>query len=297
MIRADLLVDAKCTLAEGIQWRTDQQRLWWTDIHGCALWSCDADGRSIERVDTPERLGSFAFDPDGHLLCAFESGLFKWDLDGDRFERLTDFEPAHPSSRMNDGRCDRQGRFVAGGIDEDGMKPTSSLMQYAQGRARDLRGGIGCANSICFSPDGRVMYFADSVTRQIQRYEYDTRAGDLGASTPFYGTAENGSPDGSCVDAQGAVWNAFWSADGAPGHVQQISADGSEGLRVTVDAPQVSCACFGGPALDRLFITTARENMTQADMAAYPHSGGVFVATPDAKGLPEARFAERLFPA
>lgn len=296
MIQADLLLDAKCTLAEGIQWRTDQQRLWWTDIHGCALWSCDADGGTIERITTPERLGCFAFDPDGHLLCAFESGLFKWDRDGDRFERLTDFEPNHPTSRLNDGRCDRQGRFVTGGIDEDGMKSTSSVIRYTAGQAETLLTGIGCSNSICFSPDGRAMYFADSLTRVIHKFAYDPATGDMGAGQPFYETADGGSPDGSCVDAEGAIWNAFWCADGGTGHVQQILTDGSEGQRINVDAPQVSCACFGGPNLDRLFITTARENMTDEDIAAHPLSGGIFVAEPGAVGLPEDRYATRLFP-
>lgn len=295
-MKAELLVDAKCILAEGVQWRADQQRLWWTDIHGCTLWSCDEYGGAVLNRETPERLGSFAFDPDGHLLCAFESGLFRWDLDRDRLDRLTDFEPTHRSSRLNDGRCDRQGRFIAGGIDEDGMKPTSSVLQFAGDRARTLMGGIGCANSICFSPDGRTMYFTDSTTRVIQRYGYDPETGDLGTSAPYYETAQSGSPDGSCADSDGAIWNAFWCADGGNGHVQQILPDGSEGVRISVDAPQVSCACFGGADMDKLFITTARENMSDADIAAHALSGGVFVARPGAVGLPEDRYAHRLFP-
>ena len=168
-MKARLLVDAKCMLAEGIQWRPDLQRLWWSDIHGCALWSCDEDGGDAVQHQTPERLGSFAFDLDGHLLCAFESGLFRWDLDGDRLDRLTDFEPNHPTSRMNDGRCDRQGRFVAGGVNENGLKPTSSVIRYAAGRAKTVLSDIGCSNSICFSPNGQWMYFADTPTGQIKR--------------------------------------------------------------------------------------------------------------------------------
>ena len=296
-MKAALLVDAKCTLAEGIQWRADQQRLWWTDIHGCMLWSCDEDGGAVRKLETPERLGSFAFDPDGHLLCAFESGLFRWDIEGDRLDRLTDFEPTHPSSRLNDGRCDRQGRFLAGGIDEDGMQPTSSLIRFAAGREQTLRTGIGCANSICFSPDGAWMYFADSTTRRIQRIAYDGGLGALGQDHLFYETGADGSPDGSCVDAGGGVWNAFWHGGGAPGHVRQILADGTPALRVEVDVPQVSCACFGGRGLDRLYITTARENMTEAQCARHPLSGGVFVAEPGVTGLLEDRYATRLFPA
>ena len=139
-MKAELLLDAQCNLAEGIQWRTDQQRLWWTDIHGCALWSCDADGENARTIATPERLGSFAFDPNGYILGAFESGLFKWDFEGDRVERICRFEPEHATSRLNDGRCDRQGRFVVGGIDEDGLKPTSSIIRYDGVTVETIRG-------------------------------------------------------------------------------------------------------------------------------------------------------------
>ena len=96
-MKAELLIDSKCILAEGIQWRVDQQRLWWTDIHGSGLWHCDADGNDAVRIETPERLGSFAFDPDGRILAAFETGLFRWDLDGNWLERLTEFEPNNPN--------------------------------------------------------------------------------------------------------------------------------------------------------------------------------------------------------
>ncbi len=292
-MKAELLIDSRCTLAEGIQWRVDQQRLWWTDIHGCALWSCDADGLDVARLDTPERLGSFAFDPDGHMLAAFESGLFKWDLDRERLERLTDFEPAVPTTRLNDGRCDRQGRFLAGGVNEDGLKPISTLTRFHSGRGETLLTDIGCSNSICFSPDGGTMYFTDTPTRTILRMAYGGETGTVGPAEPFVSitTDEDGFPDGSCVDADGAVWNARFNGF----RVQQTRADGSPGMRIDLPVPQVTCACFGGPDLDRLYITTAREHMTDAQIAEHPLSGGIFVAEPGVRGLPEDRFADRLF--
>lgn len=291
-MKADLLVPSACLLGEGVQWNADHGRLWWTDIQGRALWSCDEDGGAVETIPTMERLGSFAFDPANRVLAAFESGLFRWDIERDRLERLTDFEPEHPSSRMNDGRCDRRGRFVVGGIDEGEMKPTSSLVRYLD-RQEVLARNITVANSICFSPDGRWMYFTDTPTRIIRRYPYDPETGALGPAEAFFTAAKDaGFPDGSCVDAEGALWNARY----AGGRVQRIMADGTEGLRIDVDAPLVTCACFGGPALDRLYITTARQFMSEESLAAAPDSGGLFVATPGPRGLPEDRFARPLFP-
>lgn len=290
-MEAELLVDAKCTLGEGVQWNADHGRVWWTDIQGRALWSCDADGGSVEKIETKERLGSFAFDPENRILAAFESGLFAWDPERDRLERLTEFEPDHRTSRFNDGRCDRRGRFVAGGMDEDGKKPTSSLIRY-DGAVEVLETGIGVSNSICFSPDGRWMYFADTPTRIIRRYPYDPETGALGEAEAFFTCAEGtGFPDGSCVDAEGALWSArFWGA-----RVQRIMPDGSEGARIDVPAPQVTLACFGGEKLDRLYIATAREKLSAAQEEEAPHSGGLFIAEPGVRGLPEDRYAKRLF--
>lgn len=289
-MKADLLVDCKNILGEGVQWNGDHQRVWWTDIHGRALWSCDADGGNVEKIDTTERLGSFAFDPDNNILAAFETGLFRWSLEMDRLERLTHFEPDHASSRYNDGRCDRQGRFVVGGIDEDGLQQTSTLTRY-DGTVETLLSGIGCSNSICFSPDGAWMYFTDTPTKTIHRYAYDGQA--LGPAQVFAtaGGGRQGFPDGACVDADGGVWSTrFWG-----GHIQRITPDGVDDMRIEVDAPQVSCACFGGADLDRLFITTAQEALPEKMAAAAPLSGGLFVAEPGVKGLPETRYRKALF--
>ena len=291
-MKADLLIDAQNVLGEGIQWNSDHRRVWWTDIHGKTLWSCDADGSAVEKLPLFERLGSFAFDPQNRILAAFESGLFRWDIEGDRLERLTHFEPDHPTSRTNDGRCDRQGRFLVGGIDEDGLKPTSSVIRYTGGEAETIMQNVRCTNSICFSPDGKWMFFADSPSRTIQRFPYDAETGALGTPAVFYTVAEGaGVPDGSCMDAGGALWNARFGGS----IVQQIMRDGSDGLTIEVGAPQVTCACFGGDSLDRLYITTARENLSPSELDAGPLSGGVFVCEPGAKGLPEDRFATALF--
>ncbi|MEM9011556.1 MAG: SMP-30/gluconolactonase/LRE family protein [Pseudomonadota bacterium] len=292
-MQAELLVRSDCILAEGIQWNPVTERVYWTDIHGRSFWSCDADGGNVRSVETIERLGSFAFDPAGHILAAFESGLFRWDPEGDRLDRLTDFEPDQPSTRYNDGRCDRQGRFLVGGMNEDGLKPTSSLTRYAGGQVATLATDIGCSNSICFSPDGATIYFADSPTAEIRQASYDPESGAVGTWSVLLKLAEGeGFPDGSSVDAEGHLWNArFNGAD-----VVEVRPDGSTGRRVTLPVPQVTCCCFGGPALDRLYITTAREQMSEADVAANPLSGCIFVAEPGATGLLEDRYAERLFP-
>ncbi len=292
-LEAELLLDCRCELGEGIQWRADTQRLHWTDIDGKRFWSCDAEGGAVETIDLPERLGSFAFDPAGAILAAFETGLFRVDPATWRRERLSDFEPDNPTTRYNDGRCDRQGRFLAGGVNEDGLKPSSSLTRYsAVGGVETLAAGIGCSNAIAFSPDGRRLYFADTPTRTIWAYDYDPAGGPLGLRAVFAELAEDeGLPDGACIDAEGRLWNARFLG----GSVQCFTPDGERRTRIRLPVAQVTCCCFGGPGLDRLYITTARENMSPEEVAAAPLSGSLFVAEPGAVGLEEPRFATKLF--
>ncbi len=291
-MKADLLIEAQNTLGEGVQWNADHRRVWWTDIHGKALWSCNADGGSVETTALPERLCSFTFDPQNKILAAFDSGLFRWDLDADRRELIAAFEPDQPNTRTNDGRCDRQGRFLVGGIDEVDLTPLSSVVRYDGQSVETLMNDVRCTNSICFSPDGKWLYFADSPTRVISRIAYDPETGAMGQAETFYTVGDSGGvPDGSCVDSAGALWNARFGG----GIVQRIMPDGSDGMAIDVAAPQVTCACFGGDNLDRLYITTARENLGQSELEASPHSGSLFVCEPGVTGLPEDRFATPLF--
>ena len=50
-----------------------------------------------------------------------------------------------------------------------------------------------------------------------------------------------------------------------------------------------SCA-FGGPALDQLYVTTARYQENGPALAAQPHAGGVFRIRTDTRGRPAGVF-------
>src|SRR4030095_15114047 len=139
--------------------------------------------------------------------------------------RIHRFEPEQPDTRLNDGRTDRQGRFIAGGMNEGCIARTSNVARVdVDGSIATVISGVGCANSTCFSPDGKRMYFADSFVGTIWVYDY----------APAHGTPsrrrvlkdfkkDEGIPDGSCVDADGAVWNAVWEGN----RVVRILPDGT----------------------------------------------------------------------
>lgn len=282
-LQAELLLDCRNQLGEGIRWNGAQQKLYWVDIQRAQLWAMTLDDRSTETWDLPERIGSFAFRRSGGLLVALESGLHDFDPASGAVTRLTSFETDLPTTRMNDGVCDRQGRFVVGGLDERGLRPLSSVVSYgADGVLATLISDVGCTNSLAFSSDGGAMYFADTSDRYIYRYTYDSANGRLGdrnlfASLPVGG----GRPDGSTVDAQDHLWNAEWGGS----RVTCYDPEGVIAARVTLPVSNITCCTFGGPDLTTLFITSARDGLSDEQLAAQPNAGSLFVCDLAAVGL------------
>jgi L-arabinonolactonase len=288
-VRAELFLDCGNEHGEGVLWNALDGRVWWTDIEGKALWAYDpVTGRS-ERFSTPDRLCCFAPRDDGTLVAAFADGFAFFDPRSGHREEIAPFEPDLPQTRLNDGRTDRQGRFIAGGMDEKELQPLSSVWRLdADLRLSKLFSSVRCANSTCFSPDGRTMYFADSPEGEIVAFDYDPEAGSIGtkrrlASLP----ANRGVPDGSCVDADGFIWNAVWEGY----RVDRFAPDGRLDRSVDVPVKKPTCVAFGGPDLDTLFITTSRLGSAPELLEREPQSGGLYAVRPGVKGLVDPPFA------
>jgi L-arabinonolactonase len=285
-VLAKLVLDCANLHGEGILWDHRDGRIWWTDIHGQKLcWHEPATGKSGQHA-LPGRLCAFAPRARGGWLMAFADGVELWS-DALRPETTVHtFEPGNPATRLNDGRTDRQGRFVVGGMNEGtGAADSTVIRVNADLSIETLICGVACANSTCFAPDGATMYFADTPDRRIRAYPYGASLGEARLLADL--AEEPGLPDGSCVDAEGGVWNAEW--DG--GQVIRIAPDGSITHRIALPIQKATCCAFGGPDLGTLYITTSRLGMTEAEIAMAPLSGGLFAATPGFRGVQDAPFA------
>jgi sugar lactone lactonase YvrE len=165
--------------------------------------------------------------------------------------------------------------------EDDAAAAAARLYSLDGRRVQTHLGGIGVANGLCWSPDGGVCYFADSRARTIWRFACDATTGVLSDRRVFARSAGPACPDGAAVDAEGYIWSAQW--DG--GAVIRYAPDGRIDRVLTVPVSRPSCVAFGGPALDLLFVTTARN-------AAAPESGAgdLFVYNAPVRGLEESRF-------
>jgi len=292
---ATLAVDCRCTLGEGIVWSPGLRSVLWTDIERSTLWMYRPHDQLTRRWSLPDRLGSLALCESGRLLLGFAKSLAFADLDATSeasavtVSEILPIEPQIPRTRINDGRTDRAGNFVFGTYNEAQDGPSGSFYQYSSrfGLRRLDLGGVVIPNSICFSLDGRTMYFCDSPTGLIRRCDYDAESAGVGNVREFVRYADGaGLPDGSIVDSEGCLWNAVWGA----GVVRRFDPNGRCVGEIPVPSRNLTCPVFGGDALEQLFVTSSRQEMSEADLTAAPTSGGLFAIGGAARGVTDALF-------
>lgn len=273
-------------LGEGPVWDEPDQALYWVDIKAPSVQRLAADG-TVARWAMPDSVGSLALATDGRILVALRDRLSLFDPAGGGFEQVARLRDDGAGIRANDGKCDRQGRFWLGTMDEGQRAQRGWLYRLDRGVLSAVLGGLDVPNSLCWSPDGRTMYFTDTPKRAIWAFPYDPASGALGERRVF-ATAEAESPDGATVDAEGYVWSARYHG----GRVVRHAPDGRVDRVVTVPgALQVTSCAFGGPGLGTLFITTAAQGLDAAGLAAQPGAGGLFACEPGVRGLAEPRYA------
>jgi L-arabinonolactonase len=286
---AKLLVDAQARLGECPLWCERTGSLYWTDIEGAELSRWRAADGQLRRWTLPERVGSFALcEGSTQLLLGLASGIALFDLESEALSPIVPVEADQADTRINDGRCDRQGRFVFGMFHRAEAATGHFYRVDADLRVERLPlPPVAVANSIAFSPDGTTLYYTDSPTRTLYSVPYGAD-GRLGSPRVFVRLpASDGYADGSTVDAAGGLWNAQWQG----GRLVRYDPSGAESARFELPVSQPTCPAFGGALLDTLYVTSARIGLDAAALEREAHAGGVFVLQPGWTGLPEVRFA------
>lgn len=279
------LASSNCLLGEGPLWLLEHQQLVFVDIIAKRLlrWS---QKKGLSEVALSRRVGSVAHGENGRLLAASERGLFALDPESGEMSSIGHDQIIGPDNLMNDGKCDRQGRFVFGSKSLNETDSSGRLMSFNGKTVRRWQSGM-VMNGPAFSPDGKTIYFADSPTRKIFCAPYDTKTGDLGAAEVFVTLAEDaGYPDGMSVDATGHLWNAHW--DGW--RISRYAPDGTLVEEIEMPVSRPTSLAFGGADMKTLFITSARTGRAEEAANPEPAAGDLFVMETDITGLAEPDF-------
>jgi L-arabinonolactonase len=282
----EVVVKASDKLGEAVLWSGQKREIIWADIEGSRIWKYDLQSSQATFRELPARLCSFAEIANSSLLLAgFEDGIYTFDSSSSERKLIVKVEEHLPHTRVNDGRCDRSGQFVFATVDETGGRDGSLYQMSAKGKLIRLLDGIGVGNSISFSPDGNSLYFADSLNKRIDVYEYNGNNGTIAGRRTFVDLSElPGDPDGSTIDSQGCLWNAHYGNS----CITRYAPSGEALLTIQLPTSQPTCVCFGGDIWDTLFITSASEG---TDLSVEPLAGSLFLVRTNFKGLSEAKFA------
>jgi sugar lactone lactonase YvrE len=232
----------------------------------------------------------------GGAVVTLRSGVHFLDLDTGQLNCVHPL-PTPPPYVFNDGKVDSRGRFVIGASTANFATPgpDGGLFRLDPDRSLTrLDTGIHFSNSPCWSPDGTTFYFSDSWINTTYAYDYDVETGGVSNRRTFVNTAAlGGLPDGATVDVDGIYWVAVFRA----GKIVAYRPDGK--LESVIDMPVklVSSVAFGGPALDRLYVTTIAHDVAgeaHGDQAgaADDQAGSLFVIEGlGVRGRPEPSFA------
>lgn len=288
-MEAECVVDCQNVLGEGALWCPLEQRLWWIDISNPSLWCREHRTQRVEHWTLPKPPGSFALRHDGSFLFAFRNGLATLAKPGAEPTWIDAPGLALGDERFNDGKVDRAGRFWSGTLDRKLASPIGQLYRVEPGwRVSALDRGFTISNGIGWSPDDRTMYFTDTPSRRIYRYDFDAARGRVSNRSVFVEVEPgHGGPDGMTVDAEGYVWSAQFDR----WCVNRYAPDGMLQRSVRLPVQRPTTCMFGGPDLRTLFITTARMDLSESALAAQPQAGGVFALDPGVRGIAEPRFA------
>jgi sugar lactone lactonase YvrE len=280
------VADVRAVLGEGPVWVEREAALYWVDINARKIFRLDDGG--VREWATPMRVGSLVPRESGGFVGGTDQGLEFIDSALSRFDVVAKPEAQLRGNRFNDGKVDRAGRFWAGTMDDNERQASGALYRFGQDLAWTVVDeGYRVTNGPAFSPSGDVMYHSDSALQVT--YAFDLAPdGTASNRREFLRFGEgDGYPDGMTVDAEGCLWIAFW--DGWC--VRRFSPSGE--LLRTVEMPvarPTSCA-FGGPNLDRLYVTSASRDLDADALAMQPNAGGLFMITAGVGGLAERPFA------
>jgi sugar lactone lactonase YvrE len=310
----EVIAPAGQILGESATWCARTQVLWWIDIRAPQVKRWNSGTGVIDVWTMPELCGAVVPTTGTEVVVALRAGVHTLDPRSGTLSLLATLETGQPEHRLNEGKCDHQGRLWCGSMWDFGKQPTGGLYRVTPDRSRrstgrpendgnasgglaeaglgamivlKVRGAVTIPNGIGFSPDGRRMIFVDTATGRIETAAYDTDAGMPGPwHTLVEAGAAPGNPDGNTVDAEGCIWSTRFGA----GCIARFTPLGKLDRLIRLPVSQPTSCSFGGPNLDTLFVTSATQRLMPEALAAEPLAGALLALRPGVQGLAEPPF-------
>ncbi|MAT97743.1 MAG: hypothetical protein CL608_11410 [Anaerolineaceae bacterium] len=276
-------------LGEGPLWVADENALYWVDIIGKRVHRLMPDSGERRTWIFDQPVTNLAVRQSGGFVGTVRDGFATIDF---ATETATPFvlpEANLPGNRFNDGKVDGNGRYWAGTMDNAQQQATGSLYRLDPDlKVHKMDSPYIISNGPTFSADGKILYHTDTVKKTIFAFDLH-EDGSIAGKRPFIQLTDpaEGHPDGMTVDSENCLWLAHYGG----ARLTRYSPEGEVMQVVPLPVPNITSCTFGGPNLDTLYITTACQQMSQAEMEQYPLAGSLFAYQPGVTGLPIPQFA------
>ncbi len=288
--QVELVVDARATLGEGALWDERAQRLYWVDILGLKLHVYDPATGENKTYHVGKRVSTVVLSESGKVLVTIEDGFAWFDLATSKLDIIVDPEADKPENRFNDGKCDPAGRFWAGTMHASATVPEKGSLYRLDPdfSVHTMLTGVSISNGIVWTADHKTMYFNDTTPGTVTAFDFDNATGEISRPRVVIQVPESmGAPDGMAIDSEGMLWIAHFFG----GAVYRWNPHtGSVIDTVSLPASNPTACAFGGENLDELYITTARESVSEEQLTREPHAGGLFHVKTGVTGTVTHRF-------
>lgn len=281
---ATSLYPSQCMLGESPLWHARKNIFYWVDINAGVLFSLDWKSKSVQRKQFKADLSLVVETTGDDLILALGTSIARYNPDSDVLSYLVDLEPNNKNHRCNDGAVDSKGCLWVGTthVDHEFEKGILYSLEKSKIPKQKIL-SVTISNGIAWSLDNKRMYFIDSPTQRIDGYFFNELTGEIiFEKTVIDVPIEMGTPDGMTIDNEGMLWVAHW---GGFGVYRWNPFTGKLLSKIEVPVPNVTSCRFAGDKLDHLVITTAKKNMNEASLAAFPESGDLFIARPGCIGI------------
>lgn len=270
-------------LGEGPVWVERDQALWFVDIKEHQVHRYEPGSGATKSWNAPEQVGFILPAEGGGFVAGLQSGLYKFDESSGSFDLIVEVEPDQPGNRLNDGVVDPSGRLWFGTMDNGEKAKTGAFYCFEQGHlTRTQLDGIAITNGPTISPDGKLLYYVDTLKGTIDIAEIRDD-GSLGDTRPFVRIdPKDGYPDGPSIDSNGYVWISLY----AGWEARRYSPAGELVERIRFPVANITKIAFGGERLRTAYATTARQLLSAEDIAQQPLIGSLFEFRVTVPGVP-----------
>lgn len=275
IMNIETILSLNCHLAEGPVWDEREQMLWWVNILDGELHRFDPATGEDRLFEIGCHVGAVGLREAGGLLLATANGFAFFDPEREQLEPITDPEANLPTNRFNDGKPGPDGGFWAGTMAYAVTEGAGSLYRLSpDGQAARVVEDVTISNGLAWNEAETIMYYIDTIPRHVYAFDFDKTTGQISGQRLAFTVPESaGYPDGMTIDREGKLWIAHFGGNA----VRRWDPDTGEQLAVIeLPASRITCCTFGGPNLDTLYITSAREGMTAAEEALEPLAGSLF---------------------